>query len=248
MPLSGVQRDTPGHRNLRIAGCVLIAAGVFNGIGSILFELVRFVARDHWWVASAIVFLFAFRADGVRMLARSAGLLMLVIWFSNSIPNLDFMAEWIAMRIEDDFLGLMLMVIGVVLLSTNDPAGRSEALLSRFVSQLRARRSTAIALCVAGLWILNPDNAHSTCLATSRFCERHGAYRPAIVFTQLARDTFPSDSSCVMCRSQIRNELSRRIAELSVGDRSDQAAQPRHRDESPTFYSRGNWKTGSTRW
>ena len=238
--MSGVQRDTSGHRNLRIVGCVLIGAGVVNGIGGILFELVRFVARDHWWVASAIVLLFAFRADGLRILARSAGLLMLGIWFSFNISNLDFMADWIAKRIEDEFLGLMLVVIGVVLISTNDPASRLDALLSRFVSQLQARRSTAIALCVTGLWILNPDNAHSMCLVTSRFCERHGAYRPAIVFTQLARDTFPSDSSCVTCRSQIRSELSRRIAELSIGDRSDHTAQPRRSDASPTLYSRGN--------
>lgn len=208
---TSMHNDAPGHHALRITGCMLVLTGLIGGVGGVLFEILRDLARDWWWIATAICLLFVFRTHPMRRFSLAAGLLMLLIWLNAHLADL---AWWIPESIHRGCLGFMLAILGVLLVMTNDPDGQFLSRFRRWTSIAGARRPAVLAVCVASLWIVNPAHSHSLCLGAADICERVGANRPAIVFTRLARDTFPPESFCGLCRGEMRQELSWRIARL----------------------------------
>ncbi len=188
---SHVSYESSGQRNLRIAGWVLIGVGVANGVGSLLFTVLRYSILDCRWLTSVIVLLFAFQTDPLKRVGRAAGMLMLLLWIWGRFNHLDWIPSYITSRIADDCLAFMLMILGVLILSTNDPNGQTRMLFRRWSSIVRTHRLKALAVCVAMVWIMKADHSHSMCLVASEVCEQHGAYDSAITLTELARDTFP---------------------------------------------------------
>jgi hypothetical protein len=204
--------ENPGQQILRIVGSVLIAAGFAGGVGSALFQLLRFLAHDWWWMAIAVCLLF--RTQPVRRFTQAAGLLMLLIWLHFSIADLPDLAGRITYQIHGHCLGFMLTILGALLVVTNDPQRRLARCFRRWLSITGARRKAALAVCVVSLWIVNPAHSHSLCLGAADVCERVGANHAAITFTRLARHTFPAESFCGTCRYEIRQDLTWRIARL----------------------------------
>lgn len=211
--------ENPGQPVLRLVASLLIAAGLATGLGGLLFQVVREFARDCWWMAVTLCLLVALRNQPWNRIARAGGLLMLLIWLNFNFDDLAFLVEWISYRIADDFLGVMLTVLGVLILLTNDPQGKLPCCFRRWLSLTTARRKTAVAVCVMGLWIVNPENSHALCLRAADACETVGANSPAILFARLARDTFPPETFCLTCHVEMRDDLSWRIARLRAGER-----------------------------
>jgi len=198
-----------GQRMLRIVGCTLIVAGLLNGVGIYLLILLTNLAYNFWWAVTATVLAFAFRDTSRQRIGRVLAFSFLAIGI---ISRLD---QW-ALGFDEYLLGFMLTILGLILLLTNDPNGQSGHVFRSCGVIINKRRMGTVTLCVAGLWVANPENSHSMCLKASSYYEKHEAYDSAIVFTKLARDTFPPNSFCGTCNSEINNDLSRRIEMLKA--------------------------------
>ena len=140
-----VSSDSFGQRNLRVVGWVLIGAGVASGVGSVLFTVVRNSVLDFRWLTSVIVLLFAFRTDSLRRFGRAVGTLMLMLWIWLRFHHLDWIPWYITSRLDDYCLGLMVLILGVLILSTNDPDDRTRMLFRRWSSVAKPSEESALA-------------------------------------------------------------------------------------------------------
>jgi hypothetical protein len=116
-------------------------------------------------------------------------------------------------------LGLMIAGLGLTLIASNRWGPwilrRLRDAGSATVSWSRTHVKMVVIPSLLGLWLLNPFHAHQTCIDASRAAERYGAYRAAVVFTRLARDTFPTTTGCGNCFMDIQESLTRRISHLA---------------------------------
>jgi hypothetical protein len=109
----------------------------------------------------------------------------------------------------------MIATIGLTLIASN---GKWRWILQRIrktgsalASWTQKHVKVILIASVIGLWLVNPCNSHETCIQASKIAESLGAYQAAIVFTKLARDTFPTTTWCVNCYAEIQADLTGRM-------------------------------------
>jgi hypothetical protein len=132
--------------------------------------------------------------------------------------------------------GLMIATLGVILIATN---GKWLSMLqgiqktgSAVASWSRAHIRAVLIVSLVGLWLVNPDHSHETCVRVSHIAENHGAYRTAIFFTKLARDTFPATTDCFTCFEEVQAYFTERLIylELKSAGKNTDFERPRAAD------------------
>ncbi len=140
-------------------------------------------------------------------------------WLLSCVPH--FVRNFAGLLFEFDdraILILMITTIGLFLIWSNDGhrliVRSSIKCAARIVSWARKRAKLLSTVAILILWLLNPENAHTTSIQASHVSEKAGAYRAAIVFATLARDVFPERVWCLNCFESAQQELSWRIIYL----------------------------------
>jgi hypothetical protein len=120
-------------------------------------------------------------------------------------------ARWLWEFDDQAMLALMVVAIGLILIWSNDgyrPIVRSSSKCAAgIVSWARNRAKSLSTAAILILWLLNPDNAHTTCIQASQASEKAGGYRTAIIFATLARDVFPERIWCANCFESVQVEM-----------------------------------------
>lgn len=236
---SGALRPaTANHCSLTVLGVVLLVWGIGPYIASFLYYLAQVVS----WplepirpvelligigLLSVIPMSFVWRIPtatrwwgiGVGFLLYAAWYWRLVAW-TLEIRLLHHITVTLRCFELDDraTIGLMMATLGLMLIGDN---GWGLWILQRIwktgsvaASWSRAHVKLVLMASLIGLWLVNPYRSHETCIQASEIAENLGAYRTAIAFTKLARDTFPTTTSCLNCRWDIDASLTRRIVYL----------------------------------
>jgi hypothetical protein len=137
-------------------------------------------------------------------------------WLLSCVPHFfRIFARWLWEFDDQAMLALMVVAIGLILIWSNDgyrPIVRSSSKCAAgIVSWARNRAKSLSTAAILILWLLNPDNAHTTCIQASQASEKAGGYRTAIIFATLARDVFPERIWCANCFESVQQELTWRI-------------------------------------
>jgi hypothetical protein len=137
---------------------------------------------------------------------------------------------------ERTAIGLAIAAIGLALIESN---GYGPWMLQRLrktssVFALWSRTHTRLAVITSlfGLWLINPYHSHDSCIRASGIAESIGAYRTAIIFIKLARDTFPTTTFCGNCSTETQASLTSRIEYLERKNAGQdvQSKSPRSED------------------
>lgn len=198
--------DTSGARALSVIGWILIALGVWNGMGAWAGRLLTEMSQDFPWLIMTMLVALVPYENRLQRRGNMAALTMLLLWIIFGLSPYRLL--------EIDLFGVMLTVLGGILLATNDQAGRNRRALRKPLDLALWHRGVTAVVVGVVLVVGRPDNARDLCLAASRPLERIGAYAPAIAVTELARDRFPSESWCGTCRYEVYRSSEERLAVL----------------------------------
>ncbi|MAG94791.1 MAG: hypothetical protein CMJ48_13770 [Planctomycetaceae bacterium] len=193
----------------------MILAGLVDGIGGLVAACVIRLADYSWWTVVAIVLACAFREPRRKRYARVLAGIMIALPLLLELLPLVQSERWLAL-LNDAGLAFMLTVLGLLIVLTNDPRRQTWLTLRRGGHVLDRKPRATIAVCIAAVGLLNPENSHALCVKGSQVCERYEAYDSAIVLAKLARDTFPQPTFCGSCWGIDQSGLSTRITGLEI--------------------------------
>jgi hypothetical protein len=225
------------HWSLTVLGVVLLIWGVGPYIASFLYFLAQvmswplepFGARE-LLVSVVLLALIPMKVVrristatrwtivGIGFFAYAAWYWRLVAW-TLEIRFLHHITRRLGSELDDRaIIGLMIATLGLILICSN---GWGLRILQRLrktgVEAASCSRTHAKAVVMAtliGFWLMNPYHSYEVCIQASRVAENHGAYRTAIIFTELARDTFPEPITCGNYWMYHWRQLSTRIGYL----------------------------------
>ncbi len=228
---SGAERgQTTGQFGLTVLGAILFCVGIGPSLASFLCELIVLLSWPFLWtrfvvLLLGIAILAVVPTKLLRTIPKAAIWVAVGLWFLVCAVNgwqrlsnfffMDGMGDRATLRLMLAVFGLILMWSngwGTWILQRLRDAGSTTAAWSR------ARVKMILIASIFCLWLINPHNAHETCVRASAVAEDLGAYRTAIIFTTLARDTFPSQVYCANYYMEIQAELTGRISYLERKD------------------------------
>lgn len=258
------QRETIGQIGLTILGVFLLCIGLGPSLASVLHSLIKMCG---WWPIWQIQFVVLLLVIAVLAVVPSKLLLAIskpAIWLAVGLLLFVFIVRVCGQLFSTHTYGIsdrttfdmMLAGIGLILMSSN---GRGMWILQR----LRITGSTVAAwslvhiksILIASIlcmWLISPFNAYHICIRASFAAEDIGAYRTAIVFTRLSRDTFPPPIWCANCYFDALDALTVRIGYLEWKEAGEYVeAQPNEakRDDDDESDIIPSWNAvGGTRW
>jgi hypothetical protein len=232
---SSVPFSVLSHWNLTVLGIVLVVWGIGPCIASLFYYLAQVISwplepigavelligimllgviptklvrrvpnATRWWIV------------GIGFLLYAAWYWKLVAW-TLEIRLLRRITMTLTFFELDDraIIGLMMAALGLMLIGGNGwglwllQAMRKTC--SASASWSRAHVKLVLMAALIGLWLVNPYRSHETCIRASEIAENLGAYRAAVAFTKLARDTFPTTTSCGNCYGEVYTYLTERM-------------------------------------
>jgi hypothetical protein len=216
------RRTTASQLDLTILGVVLFGMGLGRGLGAFLYAAVAGLSWpfERLGIVGLLVgigLLVVIPTRIMRAIPKVVARTVVGIWLFGGAMGIWW---WLSQSLGFGWdngaaLRMMMAMFGLLLIGSNGwdkwiiRRLRDAATTAALWGRVHAK-ATLIVICV-GLWFLNPYNSNETCVQASRVAENHGAYRSAIVFATLARDTFPTQTWCGTCFGEIQDDLTARI-------------------------------------
>jgi hypothetical protein len=229
-----LELQAPRHWSLTVLGVALLVWGIGAYLASFLYFLARVVSWPLEPIRPVVLLIGVFLV-GVFPTTIMRGISKATAWTIVGIGFIGYAAwNWglVAWTFEIRLLmpinstlryklddraafGLTIAAIGLVLIGSNGWGPRILQKLRKAslvaASWSRAHVKLVLIASLIGLWLVNPQNSHQTCIQASRIAENHSAFRAAIAFTKLARDTFPATTGCGNCYGEIHTLLTERM-------------------------------------